>query len=68
MNFFSKTTIWTNAEFIPFKLSVGCAFLFIGSHFHDFFQRFETIILILCATSTIWVYVLWISKMKEKDV
>jgi hypothetical protein len=43
MNFLTIKTSWANVEFIPFKLSIVSAGIFIGAYFHDFFRHYDRI-------------------------
>ncbi|AFD08782.1 hypothetical protein [Solitalea canadensis] len=65
MNFFKIKTSWSNAEFIPFKLCIGSAYLIIGAYFHNFFQSYYVLILVLFGITVIWTMAAWIKKMKD---
>jgi hypothetical protein len=64
MNIFKIKTSWSNAEFIPFKLSVATAYLLIGTYFHRFFRAHYIPVLILFGITAIWSVYLWLNKMK----
>jgi hypothetical protein len=65
MNIFNIKTSWSNAEFIPFKLSVATAYLLIGTYFHRFFRAYYIPVLILFGITAIWSVYLWLNKMKN---
>ncbi len=65
MNFFKIKTSWSNAEFIPLKISIGMAYLLIGAWFHDFFLQYYIPVLIVFAITVSWSLYLWLSKMKK---
>ncbi|RVT76545.1 hypothetical protein EOD40_08560 [Flavobacterium sufflavum] len=67
MNFFKIKTCWSNAEFIPLKLCIASAYLFIGSYFHDFFDDYYTLIFIIFGITVVWSVSLWIHKMKSQN-
>ena len=64
MGFLNKKMTWTNAEFIPFKLCVAAAYLFIGSAYPEFFRAYKGWILALFGASLLVVFYLWIKKMR----
>ncbi|MGN7808174.1 hypothetical protein [Flavobacterium sp. 22076] len=67
MNFFKIKTSWSNAEFILIKLCMASAYIFIGSYFHDFFESYYTILLVIFAITAIWFVYEWLKKMKTKN-
>jgi hypothetical protein len=67
MNFFKTKTSWSNAEFIPLKLSIGSAYILIGTYFHNFFQDYYIPVLIIFAITVIWSLYLWLNKMKTSN-
>ncbi|MES2238991.1 MAG: hypothetical protein V4497_01900 [Bacteroidota bacterium] len=67
MNFFKIKTSWSNSEFIPLKLCIASAYLFIGTYFHNFFDAYYTPILIVFTITVIWSVSLWIKKMKNNN-
>ncbi|PSR11742.1 MAG: hypothetical protein DA408_19445 [Bacteroidetes bacterium] len=68
MNFLTIKTSWANVEFIPFKLSIVTAGIFIGAYFHDFFRHYDALILTVFFITVVWTIYLWVSKMKESQV
>lgn len=64
MNFFKIKTSWSNAEFIPIKLCMASVYIFIGSYFHEFFQNYYTLLLIVFGITVIWFVYQWLKKMK----
>jgi hypothetical protein len=64
MNFFTKKMTWTNAEFIPFKLCVSAAYLYIGSTFPEFFSQYHGILLGFFGVSLVYLIAIWVKKMK----
>ncbi|WP_026727558.1 hypothetical protein [Flavobacterium denitrificans] len=64
MNFFKIKTSWSNAEFIPIKLCMASIYIFIGSYFHEFFQNYYTLLLIVFGITVIWFVYQWLKKMK----
>lgn len=67
MNFFKIKTSWSNAEFILIKLCMASVYIFIGSYFHDFFENYSTLLLIVFAITVIWFVCEWLKKMKSKS-
>ncbi|MCX6230640.1 MAG: hypothetical protein NTZ33_03780 [Bacteroidetes bacterium] len=67
MNFFKKTTTWSNAEFIVFKLSLASVYVLIGGYFHRFFGEYYIPVIILFVITVCWTLYLWISKMKKNN-
>jgi len=65
MNFFKKTTSWSNAELIPLKLCIASAYVLMGAYFHTFFRHYYVPVLIVFGITCIWAVYLWISKMKS---
>jgi len=60
---------WTNAEFIPLKLCIATAYLYLGTTFSDFLRNYKISILTLFTITWIFVMYLWIKKMRyKKDV
>lgn len=41
MSFLNKKMSWTNAEFIPFKVCIAAAYLYLGSTFSEFFSNLQ---------------------------
>ena len=68
MNFLTIKTSWANVEFIPFKLSIVSAGIFIGAYFHDFFRHYDAAILTVFFITVVWTMYLWLRKMKESQV
>ncbi|RYF74692.1 MAG: hypothetical protein EOO39_08165 [Cytophagaceae bacterium] len=66
MNFFNAKTTWTNAEFIPLKLCIGAAYLFMGSYFHEFIKNYYTLIMAVFGVTVIWSVTLWLRKMNRE--
>lgn len=64
MGFFDKKMKWTNVEFIPLKVCIAAAYLYLGTTFSEFFSDYKTPILILFGITWIMVMVLWIKKMR----
>ncbi len=67
MNFFKRTTSWSNAEFVVFKLAIASAYILIGAFFHHYIRLAWLPILFLFLVSVVWTLILWIKKMKQKD-
>lgn len=67
MNFFNVKTVWTNTEFIPFKLCVASIYVIVGSYFHSFFENYYLPIFILFGITAIWTVTLWLKKMRSKN-
>jgi len=65
MNFFKIKTSWANAEFIPLKLCIAAAYLYIGTYFHEFFSDYYIPIIIVFVVTAIWTVYLWLNKMKN---
>jgi len=65
MSFLNKKMSWTNAEFIPFKVCIAAAYLYLGSTFPEFFSSYKGWILGLLAVSLVYVMMLWVKKMKS---
>ena len=65
MSFLNKKMSWTNAEFIPFKVSIASAYLYLGSTFSEFFLTYKGFILGLFAASLVYVMMLWVKKMRS---
>ncbi|MFM6935806.1 MAG: hypothetical protein ACKOXP_10205 [Flavobacteriales bacterium] len=65
MSFLNKKMSWTNAEFIPLKVCISAAYLYIGLSFPDFFRPYKGIILGLFAVSLVYVMMLWVKKMRS---
>ncbi len=63
MNFLTKKMVWTNLEFIPFKLCIAAPYVIVGAYFHDFFRLHYVPVLILFAISVTATLYLWIRKM-----
>ncbi|MBP5996182.1 MAG: hypothetical protein KA736_10820 [Crocinitomicaceae bacterium] len=64
MSFLNKKMTWTNAEFIPLKVCIAAAYLYIGSTFSEFFLSYKGFILGLFAVSLVYVMILWMKKMQ----
>jgi hypothetical protein len=64
-NIFKQKTTWSNAEFIPLKLSIAFAYIIIGSYFQDFFRQHYTLLFILFLITVSWALYLWFKKMKQ---
>jgi len=67
MNFFKIKTTWTNAEFIPLKLSVASAYISIGTYFHNFFSNYYIAFFIVFVITVVWSVYLWLTKMKKEN-
>ena len=65
MSFLNKKMSWTNAEFIPFKVCIAAAYLYLGSNFSEFFLTYQGFILGLFAVSLVYVMMLWVKKMRS---
>lgn len=65
MNFFKRTTTWTNAELIILKLCIATAYILIGGYFHTFFGHYYIPVLTIFVITVIWAVYLWIVKMKK---
>ncbi|MDD2799746.1 MAG: hypothetical protein PHV20_14245 [Bacteroidales bacterium] len=65
MNLFKMKTSWSNAEFIPLKVSIASVYLLIGAYFHQFVCDYWIPFLVLAIIALIWALVLWISKMRQ---
>lgn len=64
MGFLNKKMSWTNAEFIPLKVCISAAYLYIGSTFPEFFSSYKGLILGLFGVSLVYVLILWVKKMR----
>lgn len=65
MSFLNKKMSWTNAEFIPLKVCIAAAYLYLGSTFSEFFLTYKGVILGLFAVSLVYVMMLWVKKMRS---
>ena len=65
MSFLNKKMSWTNAEFIPFKVCIAAAYLYLGSTFSEFFLTYKGFILGLFTVSLVYVMMLWVKKMRS---
>lgn len=68
MGFLNKKMTWTNAEFIPLKICIAAAYLYLGSTYPDFFSNYQGLILSLFGVSLIYVMYLWIKKMRADNL
>ena len=68
MGFLNKKMAWTNAEFIPLKICIAAAYLYLGSAYRDFFSSYRGFILGLFSISLIYVLYLWIKKMRANNI
>ncbi|MEN2490395.1 hypothetical protein AAYQ05_21505 [Flavobacterium sp. B11] len=66
MNFFKIKTSWSNAEFIPIKLCMASIYILIGSYFHEFFQNYYSVLIVIFAITVIWFVYQWLKKMKSE--
>jgi len=60
-------TSWSNAEFIPLKLSIGSAYILIATYFHDFFSNYTIPILVVFCITVAWSLYMWVTKMKFEN-
>ncbi|TGK05263.1 hypothetical protein EHQ53_16605 [Leptospira langatensis] len=65
MNFFTKETSWSNAEFIVFKLCVASIYVLIGAYFSSFFLQYRIVITVVFAITVVWTVSLWLKKMRS---
>ena len=65
MSFLSKKMPWTNAEFIPLKVCISAAYLYLGSTYPEFFKSYHGLILALFGVSLVYVMMLWVKKMRS---
>jgi hypothetical protein len=65
MNFFNRTTTWTNTQLIPLKLCIASAYILVGAYFHKFIREYYLIFIIIFVITVIWALYLWITKMKK---
>ncbi|MBW1658739.1 hypothetical protein [Flavobacterium quisquiliarum] len=65
MSFFKITTTWSNAEFILIKLCMASAYILIGSYFHDFFDNYYAVLIVIFIITAIWFVYQWLKKMKS---
>ncbi|WP_035649654.1 hypothetical protein [Flavobacterium sp. ASV13] len=64
MNFFKIKTCWSNAEFILIKLCMASIYILAGSYFHEFFQNYYKVLLVVFGITVIWFVYQWLKKMK----
>ncbi|MRX67694.1 hypothetical protein GJU42_06945 [Flavobacterium resistens] len=64
MNFFKIKTCWSNAEFILIKLCMASIYILVGSYFHEFFQNYYKVLLVVFGITVIWFVYQWLKKMK----
>ncbi|MEY4658342.1 MAG: hypothetical protein RJB36_108 [Bacteroidota bacterium] len=64
MNFFTKKMTWTNAEFIPFKVCIAAAYLYIGTSYPTLFSDYRGLLLGLFVVSLALVMGMWVKKMR----
>ncbi|TGK00927.1 hypothetical protein EHO59_13485 [Leptospira semungkisensis] len=65
MNFFTKETSWSNAEFIVFKLCIASIYVLIGAYFRDFFLQYRIVFTAIFVVTVIWTVSLWLKKMRS---
>ncbi|MCR4031167.1 MULTISPECIES: hypothetical protein [Flavobacterium] len=66
MNFFKIKTSWSNAEFILIKLCMASVYILVGSYFHEFFENYYSVLIVIFIITTIWFVYQWLKKMKSK--
>lgn len=67
MNFFSRKTTWSNAEFIPLKLCIASFYIVAGAYFYSFVQRYYWLFIAVFAVCVIWTVYLWLVKMRKEN-
>jgi len=67
MKFFKRTTSWSNAEFVVFKLAIASAYILIGAFFHHFIHSVLIPVIIFCIIAVTWAVILWLKKMKQEN-
>jgi hypothetical protein len=65
MGFFNKKMTWTNTEFIPFKVCIAAAYLYLGATFPALFRDYTGFILGLFLVSLALVMGMWVKKMRD---
>ncbi|HEY1194759.1 hypothetical protein [Flavobacterium sp.] len=66
MNFFKIKTSWSNAEFIPIKLCMASVYILVGSYFHEFFENYYSVLIVIFIITSIWFVYQWLKKMKSQ--
>ncbi|UPZ15826.1 hypothetical protein [Flavobacterium humidisoli] len=66
MNFFKIKTSWSNSEFILIKLCMASAYILIGTYFHDFFESYYPLLIVIFTVTVIWFVYQWLKKMKSE--
>ncbi len=66
MNFFKMKTSWSNAEFILIKLCMASVYILAGSYFHEFFENYYSVLIVIFAVTAIWFVYQWLKKMKAQ--
>ncbi|WDF62650.1 hypothetical protein [Flavobacterium sp. KACC 22763] len=66
MNFFKIKTSWSNAEFILIKLCMASVYILVGSYFHEFFENYYSVLIVIFAVTVIWFVYQWLKKMKSE--
>lgn len=66
-NFLNLKTTWTNAEFIPFKISIGSGYILIGIYFADFFEKYWQFVALIFIPTMIASVIMWIKKMQQDN-
>jgi len=66
MNFFKIKTSWSNAEFILIKLCMASVYILVGSYFHEFFENYYSVLIVIFTVTVIWFVYQWLKKMKSE--
>jgi len=59
-------TSWSNAEFILIKLCMASVYILAGSYFHEFFENYYSVLIVIFAVTAIWFVYQWLKKMKAQ--
>lgn len=65
-HFLSRKTSWSTAELGLIKLCLAAAWVSAGAYFHEYFQDYIFPLLGVFVTTAIWLWYLWVKKLKHK--
>lgn len=64
-HFLLRKTSWSTAELGLIKLCLASLWVSVGAYFHEYIQGYISLLLPVFMTTAIWLWYLWIKKLKE---
>lgn len=65
LNFFKRTSTWTNGEFVVIKICLVSVGIFIGIRLYEWLSNFEYLFISIYIFSALAILFFWLRRLKK---